>query len=1050
MSRKRLGFRFLVPRRHDLQSAIGVLLGATLLTTGCGTGEESTAPATGSVHQAVSSLGSACLQAADCTSGYCDNSGHCAACSADGDCAEGAVGEPGGEFCSSAGVCTPRKADGMSCAPTHQCSGPGCYAARQCLNGCCDGLDICHGYATGDKLCLPGRRCDDGNPCHTAGTVNTSTFPHSCTAPTVLGDASPCDPDSNVCTTDQCVSGACVHAAGNPGVTCHVSGGDCDSTTACDGASALCPDGLKPSGTVCRPATGGCDIVEECTGTSGVCPPDTAAAAGTVCRTGATTCSPSATCNGGGYVQTLTLTNPSGGAAQTDLQVRLDILEGNTTFWSHLDGGAAATGHDIHVQDATRAELSFWIEQLDPANQRARIWVRVPSVVAPPSVATLTLMYGDSAQPATSDIEETMIFGDEFRGSSIDTTKWIVDDPMGWDVTGNQLVLTQNAGRIHSSTSVSTGMVLETKFQVTSWDHDLAGVMVNGVRNTADRHGDGVQPGLDLGGTQINYWNSFLWTDAFHWSGNYTTTFARSSIAVVGGRSNTSTLTTWSDGANSRSLTFRERYTPSGAGLMLGKRYDDFVDDGEFTVVWDWALIRKYAATPPTLVANADESVNPAAKVCPNAIAGECSADCAGCAALCQATHVSRMSIDPGQPFDVTSDDARVYWTDPQAGVLRSAALDGTSPATLVSGIPGVFGLAIDDTSVYYTDTFARTVSRVPKGGGSPTILAQSQRMPRFLVSDEDHLFWTNQGTGFSDGGVRQYTKSTGSLDTLADRQPGPWTIASIGGQVYWSDVVAGTVQHRASPNDPIEPVFSGLHQPAFASSGSAPHFVSADGLFFDFDATAHQVTARPSVRGGPFSLAASGPSVFWTNGVRNSVAQQLSSADYSATIWKRSATEVPRIARAGPAAIFFSVMSSSGPGSIFSVVPDAPTVPAPGVRTCPPGGTGPGCDYVAATVVPFLECVVETTDQRLIAHFGYTNSEQLTHRMGVGPDNHVDRKNGDACQPTTFAPGTHHDVFAVGFDSEVQWIIGARSATATSASPRCAAGAVSNTEVMP
>src|SRR5262249_20793844 len=152
----------------------------------------------------------------------------------------------------------------------------------------------------------------------------------------------------------------------------------------------------------------------------------------------------------------------------------------------------------------------------------------------------------------------------------------------GLTVSGGALSASNNAGRIHSNTAVTTGMVLETKFQVTNWDHDSAGVMVNGVRNIADRHGDGLQPGLNLSGTQINYWNNTLWTDAFNWSGNYSTALARSSIAVIGGTSNTSNLTTWSDGSNTRTLTFSQNYTPASGALMLGKRYDDDTDDGAF------------------------------------------------------------------------------------------------------------------------------------------------------------------------------------------------------------------------------------------------------------------------------------------------------------------------------------------------------------------------------------------------------------------------------------------------------------------------------------
>ncbi len=615
------------------QHAGAAILLALAAVQGCSGSSEAPrqfASGVGQVSQALSN-GAACLARSDCDSGYCNNTGHCAACTVDGNCIEGSLGASGGQYCSNGGVCTARKADGQSCLASSQCSGAGCYAARQCMNGCCDGLNVCHGYSTGDKLCLGGRQCDDGNPCHSGGTVSASGIPHTCTGFTNVANGSACDPDSNACTADQCSAGACVHAAGNAGVTCHSSAGVCDATTACTGSSISCPTGLKPAGTTCRAANGACDVAETCSGSSTSCPPDAVLASTTVCRASTSSCDPAETCTGvTGYVQTVTLTNPAGGAARTDFQVLLQILGDDAAFWAHLDGGASATGHDIHVQDASGNELSFWLEQLDTASQRARIWVKVPSIGAPPSTATLTLAYGSAARPAGSDIAATMVFGDEFTGTGsgtsiagLDGSRWTVDDAAGWTVTatnGGHLTSTNVGGRIHSTTAVTTGTVLETKWKITS-GIDLAYVVVDGVKDTGSTKGDALVAGLDLDdGHQFNYWNGMLWTDTFNWSGSFTTAFSRSSIAVVGttANSNTSALTVWADGSNTRTLTFNQAYGPSSAALTLGKPYDNISDGrGTFTADWDWALIRKYAAVPPTLVANNNEAPDAASRSCP-------------------------------------------------------------------------------------------------------------------------------------------------------------------------------------------------------------------------------------------------------------------------------------------------------------------------------------------------------------------------------------------------------------------------------------------------
>ena len=223
-----------------------------------------------------------------------------------------------------------------------------------------------------------------------------------------------------------------------------------------------------------------------------------------------------------------------------------------------------------------------------------------------------------------------MIFGDEFLGtgtgtsvSGLDGNKWVVDDSSGWAVSGSNgghLTSTNVGGRIHSKTAVTTGMILESKWKITA-DTNLAYVVVDGVKNTGNASGDALVAGLDLDENtgQFNYWNNNFWTDTFLWSTNYNSAYAKSSIAMIGTSSNknTSTLTLWSDGSNQKNLTFSQAYSPSSAALTLGKPYDDASDrSGTYTADWDWALIRKYAATPPTLAANNDETPDAASRGC--------------------------------------------------------------------------------------------------------------------------------------------------------------------------------------------------------------------------------------------------------------------------------------------------------------------------------------------------------------------------------------------------------------------------------------------------
>jgi hypothetical protein len=271
-----------------------------------------------------------------------------------------------------------------------------------------------------------------------------------------------------------------------------------------------------------------------------------------------------------------------------------------------------------------------------------------------------------------------------------------------------------------------------------------------------------------------------------------------------------------------------------------------------------------------------------------------------------------------------------------------------------------------------------------------------------------------------------------------------------VGGQAYWSDVVSGGVLTSPAPNSPVQTIGTGLVNPSVATTGAQPYFVSGDGRVLRFDTTAAQAVPRGFGAPGLFSLAALDPSLFWTNGVVESLSQQLTPTEFPSTVWRRDGTGSPRIVRALGGAVWFSVSGSSAPSSIFTFAPSAPAAVPAGAPACPPLGQGATCDAAAGTIAPELDCVAETAGQPLIAHFGYTNADNAFRRLGAGPENQVDFGDGDACQPATFAPGVHHDVFAVGFVDEITWIVGQRSATASRSSPRCAPGAVSNVEVSP
>src|SRR5205807_1670201 len=107
----------------------------------------------------------------------------------------------------------------------------------------------------------------------------------ACPADTKAPAGTECTDDGNVCTVDRCdgTSNSCQHLAGNAGVQCRASAGECDLAESCTGASAACPADTKaPAGTECTDDGNVC-TVDRCDGTSNSCQ-HPAGNAGVQCR----------------------------------------------------------------------------------------------------------------------------------------------------------------------------------------------------------------------------------------------------------------------------------------------------------------------------------------------------------------------------------------------------------------------------------------------------------------------------------------------------------------------------------------------------------------------------------------------------------------------------------------------------------------------------------------------------------------------------------------------------------------------------------------------
>jgi hypothetical protein len=110
------------------------------------------------------------------------------------------------------------------------------------------------------------------------------------------------------------------------------------------------------------------------------------------------------------------------------------------------------------------------------------------------------------------------------------------------------------------------------------------------------------------------------------------------------------------------------------------------------------------------------------------------SSDCSACGHDCGGAACSALHCDPSVVFATAStgsvrsiaiDQTNVYWADRTLGQIMQSALDGSTFATLATGVLQPVNVAVDDTHVYFNEE-AGLVARVPIGGGTRQNIASS------------------------------------------------------------------------------------------------------------------------------------------------------------------------------------------------------------------------------------------------------------------------------------------------------------------------------------
>jgi len=264
----------------------------------------------------------------------------------------------------------------------------------------------------------------------------------------------------------------------------------------------------------------------------------------------------------------------------------------------HAHSGSDTEGADpvIHVPDCqadfddirfTGSDgttlLDYWIESI--SGEVATIWVEMSLAEG---YTTVYLYWGNAAATAVSDGDATFPFFDDFPGSSLDTTtKW---DLKSGGVTVSGGILSLASGKIHQKTAVTGPVILRSLAKwsdATQWKN--IGLVKSGAN---DAHlFQAKNTGTALIARSNN--NGGIQQEAADVGDYCDDTYRVVELAAVAADS-------------------FKYYIPAGTleatlTYNIGTSLKVQAEATDTTVYIDWVLIRKYAATEPTVTIEAEE-----------------------------------------------------------------------------------------------------------------------------------------------------------------------------------------------------------------------------------------------------------------------------------------------------------------------------------------------------------------------------------------------------------------------------------------------------------
>ncbi len=276
-----------------------------------------------------------------------------------------------------------------------------------------------------------------------------------------------------------------------------------------------------------------------------------------------------------------------------DYQVKI-VLDTATLI---ANGKMQSDGADIRVTDTDKVTiLPHWVEDGTINTSQTAIWTKVPYIPAN-GIITLYVYYGNSSATNTSNIDDVMIFGDDFNDGVLDTNKWNVVFNAGYTETNGYLEISNSDTIIHSVNTFSDGVV--ATFKVKRISVGAGGLTAGGF------FGSTTNAILYHMGTTADYnYNDGTWTSL----GSVLLQDNVEYYLDVRVVSTTSVEIEAREAATGNQVYFATfSNTVSGEVIRLGRRGDDTTNNTSNIARWDFVFVRQYSEIEPTLSLLAEE-----------------------------------------------------------------------------------------------------------------------------------------------------------------------------------------------------------------------------------------------------------------------------------------------------------------------------------------------------------------------------------------------------------------------------------------------------------